>query len=234
MILDLEWLPFFIGLVHLALCPFTKVEESFNLQACHDILNHGSNLHLYDHFDFPGVVPRTFLGPLVISALAWPLKLISSFLDDSKFVMQIIVRCILGMFVLISLQSFRSAIKGKFGPETSKWHLLITTSQFHLMFYASRPLPNIFALILSLQAMTYWLKGHHGRFILTSAFVILVFRAELAILLGIILIMDLMVARAKLIPTIAYGLLGTFLSLGLTISIGKLVIAFVVSKKFHF
>ena len=69
-------------LLHLWVSPFTKVEESFNIQATHDILKYGIPTvapelkfkALYDHMSFPGAVPRTFIGALVLSGLSKPSK----------------------------------------------------------------------------------------------------------------------------------------------------------------
>lgn len=71
-----------IGLIwlHLAAAPFTKVEESFNIQATHDILFYGipwtntsqALSSQYDHVEFPGSVPRTFIGALVLAGFTSP------------------------------------------------------------------------------------------------------------------------------------------------------------------
>ena len=52
-----EWPLLLISLVYVVACPYNKVEESFGLQATHDLLYHRSELSAYDHHDFPGA-PR--------------------------------------------------------------------------------------------------------------------------------------------------------------------------------
>nr|SVE73502.1 EOG090X04MD [Daphnia atkinsoni] len=213
----MDWLLVICSLVHLLLCPFTKVEESFNLQAIHDILFHQTDFLKYDHLEFPGVVPRTFLGPIVVSVITAPFVAVSHAFDFQKDVSLYIVRCSLGALVLWPLLKLRKRIKETLGQGTSNWFVLITVSQFHFLFYLSRPLPNTMALPLVLLAYYYWLGQQHGKFIACSAAAILIFRGELAILLGLILLGELLTRRLSLIKTVFIAVPTGLICLGLTV-----------------
>lgn len=88
---DLPGLVVFFTLItlHLHIAPYTKIEESFNIQASHDILTFGvptnnASQHFrerYDHISFPGPVPRTFIGALLLSGLAQPILKLGPYLD---------------------------------------------------------------------------------------------------------------------------------------------------------
>ncbi|EEP75775.1 conserved hypothetical protein [Uncinocarpus reesii 1704] len=168
----IQGVPFLIS-VHLVLSPYTKVEESFNIQAVHDILRYGipsKNIpkelrENYDHFTFPGAVPRTFVGALLLAGVARPLIWI-----NAKLQSQLLVRGILGAFNAVALMFYARAVRRAFGKEAGVWYILLQASQFHVIYYASRTLPNMFAfgimfrseiaLLLGTITVYHWLQGN--------------------------------------------------------------------------
>ncbi|EYC06092.1 hypothetical protein Y032_0078g1187 [Ancylostoma ceylanicum] len=142
-------------LIHLLMAPGTKVEESFNVQASHDLIYHNYNITAYDHNDFPGVVPRTFAGPIFLALFGFPMRLVFYLANTPKFWMLFVVRFVLGMTNVIAFLNFARAVRKHFGAETALFLRLIVASQFHMLFYASRPLPNTFAFVLEENLFRY-------------------------------------------------------------------------------
>ncbi|QDS67991.1 hypothetical protein FKW77_009286 [Venturia effusa] len=187
-----------IILFHLIIAPFTKVEESFNIQATHDILTSGISFSNrtsflksnYDHVDFPGSVPRTFVGAVFLAGVAKMLRVFGSVKDGED--LQFLVRGILGLVNAASLLSLRNAIAKTFGTTTGNWFVLLQASQFHVMFYASRTLPNMYAFALTNLAFGAFVlamnppqqqsKLFHSRTIFLITFAGVIFRSELAVL----------------------------------------------------
>ncbi|KAH6847459.1 glycosyltransferase family 22 protein [Chaetomium sp. MPI-CAGE-AT-0009] len=182
-------------LVHLAVAPYTKVEESFNIQAAHDVLVYGaptSDIYkrlssTYDHFTFPGAVPRTFIGPVLLAGLAQPIVALVGFQHA-----QLVVRAILGLFNAACLLVFARNLKRAYGASVARWYLLLQASQFHVIFYASRTLPNMFAFGLTTLAFSFLLPDplnpkstprRQRLSITTLVFAATIFRSEVALLL---------------------------------------------------
>jgi alpha-1,6-mannosyltransferase len=146
-----DLLLFIVPLLHLLAAPYTKVEESFNLQATHDILVYGTPTHeihqrlsTYDHFSFPGAVPRTFVGPVLLAGVSQPLIALVGFEHA-----QVVVRAVLGGFNAVCLVVFGAAVREAFGRGAARWWVVMSVTQFHVVFYLSRTLPNMFAFGLS-------------------------------------------------------------------------------------
>ncbi|OAP63542.1 hypothetical protein AYL99_02769 [Fonsecaea erecta] len=196
----------FLVLCHLYISPYTKVEESFNIQAVHDILEYGvptrhANLKFkafYDHMTFPGAVPRTFVGAVWLAAIAKPIAWVGH-LDGPQ--QQLLVRAILGLFNAAALIYYASNVRRAYGKLAAAWYVVHQASQFHVWYYASRTLPNMFAFGISTFALALLLpvtsssssssssstdsrvkRTKVGLYLLTLAAV--VFRSEIALLLG--------------------------------------------------
>jgi alpha-1,6-mannosyltransferase len=218
-----EWFIFMIMMIHLILAIFTKVEESFNVQAIHDLNYHGFNLTKYDHLEFPGVVPRTFAGPIFIATILKPLSWFLSFFDSSKELILIFARLILGGSVIISFCNFARSVEKHFGRESALFLRLIVASQFHFMFYCSRPLPNTFALILVLWVFQLFLDEKYLKAVKIATIAVFLLRFELILLFGPIFIIPLIERKLPLAKAVTTGILTLAFTLAITVPIDSIL-----------
>ena len=114
------------------------------------MLYHRTDLAQYDHLAFPGVVPRSFLGPIALAAATAPWALLCELLGGAtpKLVTQLAARVLLGCANVAGLAAVRRATRRQFGAVAGKAFVLLACCQFHGLFYASRTLPNSFATVL--------------------------------------------------------------------------------------
>ncbi|KAJ6729950.1 MANNOSYLTRANSFERASE [Salix viminalis] len=203
--------------------PYTKVEESFNIQAMHDILYHKHRLENYDHLEFPGVVPRTFIGALIVSVLASPIVGVINLLRLSKIYALIAVRLALGCVVLSTLRFFRVQVRHKFGHQVEAFFVILTALQFHLLFYCTRPLPNILALAVANMAYAYWLRGNFYKALNCLIFATIVFRCDMLLLLCPLALELLLTRSISLCKAIKYCIGPTLLSIGFTIMVDSIM-----------
>ncbi|XP_058086941.1 dol-P-Man:Man(7)GlcNAc(2)-PP-Dol alpha-1,6-mannosyltransferase isoform X4 [Magnolia sinica] len=173
-----------IAAFYVFMVPYTKVEESFNVQAMHDVIYLRHHLEKYDHLDFPGVVPRTFIGSILVSTLASPFTLAVHLLNLPKLYNLVAVRLVLGFIILSTLRFFRIEVRRKFGHQVEAFFVILTAIQFHLLFYCTRPLPNILALGLVNLGYAFWFKGSFLAALRCLTLATIVFRCDTLLLLG--------------------------------------------------
>ena len=182
----------------LILCPHSKVEESFPLQATFDLYYRTADswtpwvspwsLQDFDHLQFPGVVPRSFTGPLLLASLCRILtSVIRPFYDltEDPLLVQLLARGVLLSLVLHGWFRFANALDtNDKGPSWKGTYLLLVTAvQFHMPYYASRMLPNTFALWLLLHAYADWAQGKIRRAAMGLVATTAIFRCDVLLLL---------------------------------------------------
>ncbi|KAA0148113.1 hypothetical protein FNF29_06908 [Cafeteria roenbergensis] len=115
--LALTFLPLAVSLDMLFSAPYSKVEESFNTQAAHDLLFWFGDAAEYDHHAFPGVVPRTFLGSIGLAAMAAPASLVTQVLGWPRLSSQLAVRVCMAVAVWAALVQLARALRRLALPE---------------------------------------------------------------------------------------------------------------------
>ncbi|CAL1695049.1 unnamed protein product [Somion occarium] len=207
---------------HVLLAPYTKVEESFNLHATHDVLTYGIGadaLQYYDHFIFPGAVPRTFIGSVLLAWISTPAIYVAKYYGSiqSKTDLQIVARLVLATLNAVAVCLIRRATARRYGGPAGVLYTFFTCSQFHLPFWVGRTLPNMFAL-LPVNIASYLLLNrapNSQRFpsrdvnraigLLVSTAVI--FRSEIALLLAPVLLQSWLSGATNLRNIFKVGLL---------------------------
>ncbi|KAK4984938.1 Dol-P-Man:Man(7)GlcNAc(2)-PP-Dol alpha-1,6-mannosyltransferase [Elasticomyces elasticus] len=142
------------------------------------------------------------------------------------------VRGILGLFNAFALLSFKGAVDVAYGKVAGRWYILFQASQFHVIYYASRTLPNMFAFGISTIALRNLVlvksmssksrKSSKRRrlalYLLTVSGII--FRSELAILLAaetayLLIFHDISLPH-EVVPA---GIAGVLLGLATTVTV---------------
>lgn len=242
---------------HLLISPYTKVEESFNIQAIHDILNYGifpveTIQDNYDHVNFPGVVPRTFIGAVVISGFVKVVDFVAGLFgvslvaNGSQFIVQLIARGVLGLLNAFSLIKIRNSLQRvTFADKKAKkkgligfWYNILLLSQFHLLYYSSRTLPNFIALPVVNFAISKLIVGDVTG-LTWLAFTGVIFRLEVGVFAGIIaLVSSLVFGQSSLPLNVLMLVAGTAYGLVTTVAIdsyfwGSWVVPELVSFQFN-
>lgn len=238
-----------VTIVYLYNAPFTKVEESFTIQAIHDILNYGIwDLKRFDHFQFPGVVPRTFIGALIISILTKPLVLISKLAGinnlPTELETQTLARAVIALTNALSLiylknsaQDLLDQIAKEKQDEDEKrrtvfgkseinlftvgsWFSVFLMTGFHLMYYVSRPLPNfVMTLPLTNVALSWILQDNYQWAIFLASFTAVIFRLEVLALGAGIALFSAIYRKISFFRALKFGILGFGIGLGVTLFI---------------
>lgn len=114
---------------------------------------------------------------------------------------------------------FTKVISRKYDSLTGNFLVLTTCTQFHVLFYASRTLPNTYAFILVLFALSEWISKNYNLFITIVAVTVVIFRFETCLLFGPIILHSIFIQKDLTISKLLkIGIPAGLASLILTIS----------------
>jgi alpha-1,6-mannosyltransferase len=204
----------------------------------------------YDHTQFPGVVPRSFAGPGLLAVgshmvhwMVWAVTAGWWNVKDHPAAVQSLARCLLMLANLHGWWCFATAVdqrqeqrqrQGQANTSTSTtsmsmigtYLLLVTACQFHLPFYASRMLPNTFAVWLTLHCYAFWVRVTRVSVPWAAATLVTacaVFRCDMILLLFVCGLSWLITRQLTVVSAIQIGLVSGAVSLLVTVPLDSLL-----------
>jgi alpha-1,6-mannosyltransferase len=72
-----------------------------------------------------------------------------------------LVRGVLGLLNAASFIIYAIGVRTAFGTTVGLWYIALQASQFHIIYYASRTLPNMFAFGISAYHLEILFRGFH-------------------------------------------------------------------------
>ncbi|XP_057824563.1 dol-P-Man:Man(7)GlcNAc(2)-PP-Dol alpha-1,6-mannosyltransferase isoform X2 [Cryptomeria japonica] len=118
---------------------------------------------------------------------------------------------------------YKGEVRRKFGEQISCFFAIMTALQFHLLFYCTRPLPNIFSLAIVIMAYAFWINGQQFATLNCLVFATIVFRCDTVLLLGPIGLQLLLTRQITLWDAIRCCAVTSLLSIGFTVFVDSIM-----------
>ncbi|KAG8065573.1 hypothetical protein GUJ93_ZPchr0004g38717 [Zizania palustris] len=114
-------------------------------------------------------------------------------------------------------------IKRKFGYHAEAFYVILTAIQFHLLFYSTRPLPNILALALVNLAYCFWFEGSYLRTLQALIVAAVIFRCDMILLLGTIGLALLLSRSVSLLEAVKCCVSTAIICIGFTVLVDSVM-----------
>ncbi|XP_060673362.1 dol-P-Man:Man(7)GlcNAc(2)-PP-Dol alpha-1,6-mannosyltransferase isoform X2 [Ziziphus jujuba] len=144
-------------------------------------------------------------------------------LNLPKIYSLVAVRLALGCIILSTLRFFRLQVRDQFGHQVEAFFVILTAVQFHLLFYCTRPLPNILALGVVNLAYGYWFKRKYYAALNCLIFATIIFRCDILLLLCPLGLELFLTKSISIWGTLKCCLWFALLSIGLTVMVDSIM-----------
>lgn len=120
-------------------------------------------------------------------------------------------RAVLGTVTWLSFLWLQRSVGARYGRSAQFWLVVCSICQFHFPYYASRPLPNVFALIIVNVALAEWVhpnpKWSRHKAVFLLGLTISVFRCDVLILTAFVGL-QIVFSASSLLQVVGYGMTG--------------------------